>query len=293
MSTTIAGLDALKQRRPEWSPWLAVIEETVREFTSPRWDIAVPDPPISHDHGTPLLSGATVAVDSRDVRRLLQRLVGRAARSCTPKMRALEAALRADIDVLALFAASIRQRADDVAEMARATGADEEALPAIVALLALPFLQACQRRWTSAIPPAWTEGYCPICGSWPAFAEVRGIERSRYARCGRCGGEWYAPVLRCAFCGTDRHDELVALVPDNGSVPGAIDACRRCRGYVKTFTRLQGCAPAAVVLDDLASVDLDVAALEGGYARPSRTGCAIDVIVNDTRPARRRFAWSG
>ena len=63
------------------------------------------------------------------------------------------------------------------------------------ALLPVPFLQACNRRWASSISESWVEGYCPVCGSWPAFAEVRGIERSRYFRCGRCGGEWHARAL--------------------------------------------------------------------------------------------------
>jgi FdhE protein len=289
---TIAALDTLKQRRPEWSPWLAVIEETVRELTSPRWDSAVPEPPEARDDGVPLLSGSTIAVDAREVRRTLERLADLASRSGTPKMASVKAALRADVDLLTLYAASIRQQGEEVAGLARACGADEEALQAVVSLLGLPLLHACRRRWSSAVPAGWTEGYCPLCGSWPAFAEVRGIERSRYARCGRCGVEWFAPILRCAYCGTDSHDELVSLVPDTAGSPGAIDACRRCQGYVKTFTRLQGCAPAAVMLEDLGSVDLDVAALEQGYARPSGPGCAVDVHMSQTRAARRLFVWN-
>lgn len=289
---TIAALDTLKQRRPEWSPWLAVVEETVRELTSERWDSAVPHPPEGRDDGVPLLSGRTIAVDVRDVRRMLERLADLASQSGTPKMASVKAAIRADLDLRMLFAASIRQQGDDVAGIARACGADEEALQAVVSLLAFPLLHACRRRWSSAIPAGWTGGYCPLCGSWPAFAEVRGIERSRYARCGRCGAEWFAPILRCAYCGTHSHDDLVSLVPDTAGSPGAIDACRHCHGYVKTFTRLQGCAPVAVMLEDLGSVDLDVAALEQGYARPSGPGCALDVHVSDTRHARRRFVWN-
>jgi hypothetical protein len=34
------------------------------------------------------------------------------------------------------------------------------------------------------------------------------------------------------------------------------------------------------MLEDLASVDLDVAALDQGYARPSSAGCSIALSVN-------------
>jgi FdhE protein len=87
------------------------------------------------------------------------------------------------------------------------------------------------------------------------------------------------------------HDELVALVPQAGALNAAIDACNRCRGYVKTFTRLQGCAPETVMVEDLASVELDLAAIEQGYTRPPGAGYVLDVRVTDQAAARRFFAW--
>jgi FdhE protein len=87
------------------------------------------------------------------------------------------------------------------------------------------------------------------------------------------------------------HDELASLVPEQAGTNAVIDACQRCLGYVKTFTRLQGCAPGAVMLEDLASVDLDVAAVENGFARPSGPGYALGVTVTDNGAKRRFFAW--
>jgi hypothetical protein len=49
------------------------------------------------------------------------------------------------------------------------------------------------------------------------------------------------------------------------------------------------------MLDDLASVDLDVAAVALGYARPPGAGYALDVTVvntGDTGALRRLFAWN-
>jgi FdhE protein len=273
MTGTLTILTDLKRQRPEWSPWLSVVEEIVREVGKPVWDAAVPGRVEARDAGVPLLAGVTPAVQPTTVSRLLKQMVRIAARGGTSKLASLEAAITADLDIVRLFDASVRQDTRFVATAAALSRTDPDAFQAVVPLLAVPFLQACNRRWAEAIPESWTHGYCPVCGSWPAFAEVRGIERRRYYRCGRCGGEWHANALSCAYCATSNHNDLVALVPGNGgSSRGAIDACRRCLGYVKTLTTLQGCAPGAVMLEDLATVALDVAALEQGYVRPQGSG---------------------
>ena len=72
----------------------------------------------------------------------------------------------------------------------------------------------------------------------------------------------------------------------------AIDACKRCLGYVKTFTTLQGSPPANVMVDDLASVDLDIAALEQGYRRPEGAGYSLDIkIVPKAGFSERILSW--
>ncbi len=272
-----AGVDTLKRRRPEWLPWLSLVDEALRETKSGPWEATVPD--AAPDRAGPQLSGASVRVDGASVHRLFRRLIDVAVRGGTAKMATLERLRNHDIDPAALFHASICLDTAHIADLAETSGADQEALQAAVALVAMPFLQACNRRWSATGQRSWSAGYCPVCASWPAFAEVRGIERSRHSRCGRCGAEWYAEILRCAYCGNNSHDDLVTLVPEQPG-PGSIEACKRCSGYMKVFTRLQGCAAEAVMLEDLGSVDLDVAALGHGYTRPSGPGRAIEVAVH-------------
>jgi FdhE protein len=267
-----ASMNDLKRQRPEWEPWLAVVAEVLGEATGSRWDAMVPPRANSDDPRAPLLVGASVTLDARPVRQLFERLVRVARRGRTAKMLNLNASSVSDIELARLFQASVWHDHDVVTGAAATAGMDPEALQAVVALLAVPFLQACHRRWASSIREDWMHGYCPLCASWPAFAEVRGIERSRFFRCGRCGGEWHSPGLSCPYCATNDHRELVSLVPANGASHGVIEACRPCRGYVKTFTTLEGCLPAAVMVEDLASVDLDLAALAHGYARPNGAG---------------------
>lgn len=291
MTTPDTALHGLKRQRPEWEPWLAVVEEIVRETASPRWDASVPTGVEPRHSGPPLLAGATLAVPASSVRRLLKRLARVASTSGTPNIATLHAALDADLDVLTLFAAALCQNGDCVEAAAAARGADAAGLHAVMALVPLPLLHACNRRWASSMSGSWVEGYCPVCGSWPAFAEVRGIERRRSFRCGRCGGEWHARLLTCPYCIEGSHDALVSLVPENGGSHGTVDACRSCHGYVKTFTRLRGCQPEMVMIEDLASVHFDVAALEQGYTRPPGAGYPLEVSVIDEGAPRRFFGW--
>lgn len=301
MSAPDAALNRLRRECPEWEPWLTVIDEILREGTGPVWEGAVPadaEAPScqAQGHAVPLLAGTTLILEVGLIRRLFERLIRTASGVGTPKMSTLRAALHANLEWAPLFAASICQDSDRINGIAAVSGADAEALHAVIALLPVPFLHACNRRWASSISASWVEGYCPVCGSLPALAEVRGIERSRYFRCGRCGGEWHARALYCPYCAMSDHDQLVALVPekDGSNTVGSnavIDACQRCLGYVKTFTRLQGCSPGAVMLEDLASVDLDVAAIEHGFARPSGPGFALRITVTDKGARRGFFAW--
>ena len=77
------------------------------------------------------------------------------------------------------------------------------------------------------------------------------------------------------------HNELIALVPEKSGSNSVIDTCKRCLGYVKTFTTLQGSPPAKILLADLATAHLDVAALEQGYKRPEGTGYSLDITLTE------------
>ena len=61
--------------------------------------------------------------------------------------------------------------------------------------------------------------------------------------------------------------------------------CDGCRGYVKTITTLAPMRPEHVVVEDFATLVLDVAALERGYRRPAARGheVAVSVVAEPSR----------
>jgi FdhE protein len=289
MTAIDPGLQSLKRQHPEWEPWLAVVQAILRETADPKWDAVVPLR-AQIQSKVPLLAEANLDLEKSLIRPFSEQLLRVACRSGTAQMATLKTALDATLDVFTLFRASVNQDGDRIKQLAVALGADPEAFQAVAVLIPVPFLHACNRRWARSLAASWIEGYCPVCGAWPAFAEVRGIERSRHLRCGRCGGEWQTRGLYCLYCGMTDHKELVSLVPENSGSNSVIDACTRCRGYVKTFTTLQGSPPDRVMLDDLASVELDVAAVEQGYKRPEGAGYFLNATVTENSALRGLFA---
>jgi FdhE protein len=265
----------------------AVIEATV----DGKWDAFVPARSEAREGKVPLLAGAAIALEKKALSRWTERLIHTAFKSGTEEMATLEAAA-GEADIFSLFKAALCQDGATLGNTAARLGTDPEAFQAVASQVPIPFLHACTRAWARAIPESWVEGYCPLCGAWPAFAEVRGIERGRYLRCGRCAGDWQLNALICPYCGMDDHEQLVRLVPEKGGTTRVVDACKRCLGYIKTFTVLQGSPAARVILDDLASVDLDMAALEQGYRRPPGPGYSLDVeLVEKDGASDRFFSW--
>ena len=286
MTSSPVSLDSLRQTRPEWTPWLAVVELALRDASDRVWQSVAVETHVNAPK-SPLLAGATIVVEPRTVGALLDKLLRTAARAGTSQLAALETIRHDKVDPLALLSVSLSPDGDLVQRIAAAHGVPVDALDAIVRLLGIPMLMTYAGR--HAARDSWVEPFCPVCGAWPAFVEVRGIERRRFYRCGRCGCQWHAQQLRCPFCSTTNHEELATLAPADPASAVSVDACLHCRGYVKSLTRLQGCRPDAVMLEDLATVDVDVAAVESGYARPGGVGhpLAIRVLRVDDRATGR------
>jgi FdhE protein len=287
--TPPGSLEDLERQRPECRVWLKLLQAARTEMRDPRHDAAIPERPVA-TAGAPLVDGAVLTVSRRSTDRWVRGLLTLAADAGAPASLG-DAARDPGLAPLALVEAAIAADRERLGDIAAAAGADPEALAAVAAVAAMPLLQACARRWAPHIAPVWVHGFCPVCGAWPALAEERGLERERRLRCTRCGGDWRTEWLRCPFCGTRDHARLGALVPE-GSVPTRkAETCEGCRRYVKTVTTLAATPAADVSIHDLATVDLDVAALSEGYEAAQGLGCAVSVRL--TAPSRwSRLAWA-
>ena len=216
-------------------------------------------------------------MDAGRLVRLLRRLAETAMRSGTRGAAEVKRALQARaLDVLALAEASITQHDDAFAQ----AGVDAALLATLTALATQPLLHACARTAASVLAQRqWDGGYCPLCAAWASLAVVRGLEQQRWLRCGRCAAEWRYDLQRCYCCGNRDFRTLGYLAPEAEREARRAATCDVCGSYLKTLTTIGALSPVELSLKDLSSVELDVAALEHNYSRPSRPAFPLEIHI--------------
>jgi FdhE protein len=112
----------------------------------------------------------------------------------------------------------------------------------------------------------WSHGYCPACGSWPAMAEV--VDGHRVLRCSFCSAGWELPNYACVYCG-EEGESFVTAAPDEERKDRRVEVCSACAGYLKTVDTFVLSPFPLLSIGDLETMDLDMAAMEHGYQRPS------------------------
>jgi FdhE protein len=273
----MSRLSTWEQEHQEWAPYLAIVHAAV-EVTADRAGY-VATRRAESPRRMPLLDDAVIEIESQAADRWLRRLFTLAGR---------RGAARARLDATAVLEAAIVRDVERLAASAAAVDADPAAFLSIADVAVMPLLHAARREHATSVPAPWDFGYCPVCAAWPTLAEARGLDRSRRLRCARCGGDWPTAWLRCAFCDNRDHETLDSLVTDATGEGRRVETCRRCRGFVKTVPTLMAIPAQELPLEDLATIELDVAALAHGGQRPDGLGAPLAVrVVAAPRPMRR------
>lgn len=177
-----------------------------------------------------------------------------------------------ELDVAQFLEDALNGNAGAIARAATERGYDPAAFAQLLELALQPALWAAAARCATLTEiDRWDRGYCPVCGAWPALAELVGAEKRRVLRCGRCGTSWSWLVLLCPYCGNDDHRTLGTLTSEDSR--DRVDVCERCHGYVKAVATFTSVPTPRLAAEDAATVHLDVGAREAGYTRPG----AVDV----------------
>jgi FdhE protein len=133
-------------------------------------------------------------------------------------------------------------------------------------------LQVYFARLASALPDAGLHllperGLCPCCGSTPVVGivtEAGNVAGSRYLHCSLCGTAWNHVRAVCITCQQSRSLVLRSIGGERDPVQA--ETCDECRTYAKVLYRTRS-AELDPFADDLATVDLDVAASDAGWSR--------------------------
>jgi FdhE protein len=273
VAPALAELEELGSARPVWSGQIAflrdmlpAIYEDIPSETAP--SLSTEDAAAKLAGGVPLLRGESLAVDARALARRWQRVCaalhdrpgGGAAQTLA------EAVKRCRLDPGEMLAALLAGRPEEVHGRADQLGLDASLTATVLRLSVFPVLE----KVGAALAPlresaGWDPGYCPTCGSWPLLGEFRGLEQLRFLRCGWCAAEWEFPRLRCPFCGQRDHHLLGYLHVEGEEARHRATTCEECHGYVKMVTALSALSGPRLLVADVATMHLDLAAAERGF----------------------------
>jgi FdhE protein len=185
-----------------------------------------------------------------------------------------------DIDPGSLLAASLARNQAAIRTGATHRGLAPDLVWLVAELAVGPFVHALQRLLLAeALDPtlraalaAWSRGYCPACGSWPALAEV--ADGHRTLRCSFCASAWELPTYACIYC-EEAGEPFVTAAPVLERTDRRIEVCGACHGYLKTID-VPVLSPFPLLsISDIETTDLDLAAMEHGYQRPPLKSFAL------------------
>lgn len=112
-----------------------------------------------------------------------------------------------------------------------------------------------------------TPSTCPLCGCRPAVGVLRseGDGAKKSLICMLCAHEWAFRRIYCPACGEEREPQMAYYsAPEIAHV--RVDVCDTCHTYLKSID-LTKTGLAVAVVDELATIPLDLWAREHGYEK--------------------------
>lgn len=218
--------------------------------------------------GIPLLRGETLDVDWEAAQERLKDVVAVLAGYRPDAAPALGQAIRSRKLMIAELAASVLAgKPHQIHEIAGSLGLDVGLTGSVLALMLFPVLVPIQVGLEPLVSAgSWTQGYCPVCGSFPKLGEFRGLEQIRFLRCGLCAAQWQFPRLRCPGCGQQDHQRLGYLHVAGEENKWRAATCEECMQYVKMVSTLTPLPPLQLLVTDVATIHLDLLAADKGFS---------------------------
>lgn len=132
-----------------------------------------------------------------------------------------------------------------------------------LALAMRPYLSRCAEAIRlSPHLPVWTHPECPLCGGEADFSVITATGE-RQLVCARCGLRWAFDALICPYCGNHERGTISSFSTSDGRY--GVNGCDICRRYLKAADERRLGRPVFPVMDGVATLPLDAAAIQRGY----------------------------
>jgi FdhE protein len=141
----------------------------------------------------------------------------------------------------------------------------EQAIVSQVLSLAMrPFLVRCAEVLQQRPELAnWTHPHCALCGAEPDFAVITPAAE-RHLICSRCWLRWKYEALTCPYCRNSERSRITSFATPDGQY--RVYACDVCRRYLKAYDARRAARPMMPMVDSVATLPLDAAAMQRGYS---------------------------
>jgi transposase-like protein len=137
-------------------------------------------------------------------------------------------------------------------------------LDQVLALAMRPFLSRCaevlQQRPELA---TWTHAHCALCGGEPDFSVIT-PSAERHLICSRCALRWKFEPLTCPYCRNSDRAKVTSFATTDGQY--RVYACDVCHRYLKAYDGRRATRPVMPMVDGVATLPLDAAAIQRGYS---------------------------
>jgi formate dehydrogenase maturation protein FdhE len=280
-SREAAALRALKVAHPELGEAVDMHLELLEVHRRIQGRVPLPwlelSPEILATHqaaARPVLRFEEIPLDLTDLR-----LMVRQTADILKRHGALEAAdyekvqtLGRDMTLVAVAGEWYRSAAESHAVAAVGVGhvasqepSSEQAMVSQVLSLAMrPFLSRCAEVLQQRPELAnWNHPHCALCGAEPDFAVIT-PSAERHLICSRCTLRWKYEPLTCPYCRNADRSRITSFATTDGQY--RVYACDVCRRYLKAYDARRATRPVMPMVDSVATLPLDAAAMQRGYS---------------------------
>jgi FdhE protein len=132
----------------------------------------------------------------------------------------------------------------------------------VLGLAMRPFLSRCAEVLQRADLSAWKHGFCPLCGGEPDFSVITPAAE-RHLICSRCTLHWNFAPLTCPHCNNSDRTRITSFATPDGQY--RVYACDVCHRYLKAYDARRASRPVMHLVDTVATLPLDAAAMQRGY----------------------------
>ncbi len=274
----MAELRALRARQPELAGAVDMHLELLEMHRRIQGRVPLPWLELNADilarhqaEGRPVLRFEHIPLDLTDLRLMVRQTADALRRSGALEEADFQRvqALGRDMKLLTVVGQWYRSAAGQHAVAALGASAVPQPEPGddmvhqVIALAMRPFLSRCaevlQQRSDLA---TWTHPHCPLCGGEPDLAVITPAAE-RHLVCSRCALRWKYEPLTCPYCRNSDKAQITSFATPDGQY--RVYACEVCRRYLKAYDARRSSRPVMPIVDGVATLPLDAAAIQRGY----------------------------